>query len=110
MKNEADVFFKASELRPTEKLLDKETTITIVGSRCIYINDHRSWGGKPYVSESLPYTERKVTVRDLTDAFSLDELMSAIKERLEREAFYHGLRSYMNTLEKKISPMSNKVK
>lgn len=34
--------------------MNKKVTITVVGRRCVYINDYRVAGGKPYVSENLP--------------------------------------------------------
>lgn len=34
--------------------MSRKIEITVVGSRCVYVNDHRVAGKKPYVSENLP--------------------------------------------------------
>lgn len=49
---------------------DKEVEITVVGRRCVYINDYRVVGGKPYVSENLPSHSFKCTVKDILDALT----------------------------------------
>ena len=34
--------------------MSENVEIVIVGKRCVYINDYRVAGAKPYVSENLP--------------------------------------------------------
>ena len=34
--------------------MSRKIEITVVGSRCVYVNDTRVAGNKPYVSENLP--------------------------------------------------------
>ena len=38
------------------------------GIRCVYLNDHRIAGAKPYISENLPQTEYYVTLKELKAA------------------------------------------
>lgn len=92
-----NIFQKISdENKPTSEVMDKNITIDIVGNRCLYLNDYRIWGGKPYYSENLPTRSLELTMREAMEAFSIEEMQECIKERLERDAFYHGMRSYMN--------------
>lgn len=86
--------------RPLSETCSREITIDIVGSRCIYINDHRVQGGKPYASENLPTTSKKTTVRDVLEAFSIDEINEFLKEKIAIEAYCAGLRNYRDAEQK----------
>ncbi len=44
---------------------DKTLTVTVVGRRCVYINDYRVAGSKPYVSENLPSWSFEADINDL---------------------------------------------
>ena len=44
---------------------DKTLTVTVVGRRCVYINDYRVAGSKPYVSENLPSWSFEANINDL---------------------------------------------
>lgn len=55
--------------------------IVIVGNRCVYINNYRVVGSKPYVSENLPHQTFRVTLAEILDAFALDDLQKAVDER-----------------------------
>ena len=59
--------------------------ICVVGKRCVYINDYRVAGSKPYVTENLPQHTFNVNVADILDAFSTEQieayLVSKGKER-----------------------------
>lgn len=89
-----NIFDKAYEKRPLQDLLSREIDISIVGKRCIYINDFRVQGGKPYVSENLESDTRKTTIRNVLDAFSIQELEAYIKEKIALDAYCAGLRNY----------------
>lgn len=89
-----DAWNAASKLSPTSPVCDRPIEIMIVGKRCIYINDHRVQGGKPYVSENLPYESRTTTVRDVLEAFSLDEILAYVREKIAVDAYYAGCRNY----------------
>lgn len=54
---------------------DKEIELQIVWEagggqkiRCIYLNDYRVIGSKPYVSENLAHTIHKIKLRELANA------------------------------------------
>jgi hypothetical protein len=64
--------------------MSKPIEIIIVGSRCVYINDYRVAGSKPYVSENLPHQTFHANLADILDAFALDDLQKAVDERLAR--------------------------
>ncbi len=73
-----------------EKLpaIDKPIQITVVGKRCVYINDYRVAGGKPYVSEELPSHDLNTTLGEILSAFDDADISRALKERkARRKAF-----------------------
>jgi hypothetical protein len=47
----------------------KKIELTVVGTRCVYLNDHRIAGSKPYVSENLSQHSFMV---------SIDEILAAL--------------------------------
>lgn len=78
---------------------DKTLTVTVVGRRCVYINDYRVAGSKPYVSENLPSWSFEADINDLRYAIGRrpSSANKALKSRIEaleaalREAYYeHG--------------------
>src|ERR1041384_847960 len=52
---------------PTAK---KPIEVTVVGRRCVYVNNYRIAGGKPYFSENLPSHDLRTTLGEVLDAFS----------------------------------------
>ena len=61
--------------------MDKKIEICVVGERCVYINDFRVAGGKPYVSENLPQHSFHVLAQDIFEAFSTDQIEAELKRR-----------------------------
>lgn len=60
----------------------KLTVVTIKNRlRCVYVNDFRLVGGKPYVSEGGDYKNMEFTLDDLRNAFP--ELEIKEKENVE---------------------------
>lgn len=96
-----DPWNKAYQKRPLNELCSREIDIDIVGNRCIYINDHRVQGGKPYASENLPKTTKKTTVRDVLEAFSVQEIHAYLEERIAVENYCAGVRNYRDAGEVK---------
>ena len=72
------------DARPTEAALDVKTEVQVVGTRCVYVNDYRIAGGKPYYSENLPNHSFEATVRDVLEAFPDRVLQAALRERKAR--------------------------
>ena len=46
--------------------------LVVVGKRCVYLNDFRIAGGKPYVSENLPQHSFSVKISDVLHAIQGD--------------------------------------
>ena len=69
---------------------DKTLTVTVVGRRCVYINDYRVAGSKPYVSENLPSWSFEADINDLRYAIGRrpSSANKALQARIEalREA------------------------
>lgn len=51
--------------------------VTVVGRRCVYLNDFRIAGSKPYVSENLPQHSFTITVGDVLMAMPMLTLKGA---------------------------------
>jgi hypothetical protein len=69
---------------------DKTLTVTVVGRRCVYINDYRVAGSKPYVSENLPSWSFEADINDLRYAIgrrpsSANKALQAENMRLREE-------------------------
>lgn len=78
---------------PTNPLCEKKITVDMVGTRCVYLNDHRIVGGKPYVSEGLTQRSMNLNVREALNAFSVAELEAYIAEKKERDEYYEDHRA-----------------
>lgn len=61
-------------MRPASGELVDDVELTIVAKRCVYLNDYRIAGGKPYVSENLPQHSFTVKVSDLLRALPMLQL------------------------------------
>lgn len=70
---------------------NKPIEVSVVGRRCVYVNDYRVAGGKPYYSENLPHHELKTTLGDVLDAFRPEDIRAALAER---EEYVESLRAY----------------
>ena len=75
---------------------DKTLTVTVVGRRCVYINDYRVAGSKPYVSENLPSWSFEANINDLRYAIGRrpSSANKALQSRIE--ALEAALRDYMS--------------
>lgn len=85
---------EAYDKRPLNPKCSKVIDISIVGDRCIYINDYRVQGGKPYVSEGLPQKTKTTTIREVLNAFSAEEIEAYLREKIAVDAYCAGLRNY----------------
>lgn len=61
--------------------MNEDVEICIVGKRCVYINDHRVAGNKPYVSENLPQHSFNITTEKVFAAFSTAQMEAELKRR-----------------------------
>ena len=43
------VWQETYDARPADDLCARQITVDVVGTRCVYLNNHRIAGGKPYV-------------------------------------------------------------
>ena len=90
----SNVWNIAYNKRPLNEKCSRVIEIDIVGNRCVYINNHRVEGGKPYASENLPSKIKKTTVREVLDAFSRDDILAYLEEKIAIESYCSGLRNY----------------
>ena len=96
--NPNEIWNEAWLQRPINHVLERDIDITIVGSRCVYINDHRVQGGKPYVSENLSHDVRKTKLREVLDAFTVEKIKAYLEHKISHDAFCHGLRSFRDAI------------
>lgn len=85
--------------RPLNEICSQQIEIQIVGERCIYINNRRVQGGKPYVSENLPTKTKHTAMREILDAFSTEEIHAYLEEKIAVNAYCAGLRNYRDAEE-----------
>jgi hypothetical protein len=88
--------------RPPTPTRDKQIEITVVGKRCIYVNDYRVAGGKPYLSENLPTHDLSTTLGEILDAFPDATIQAALREKLARQEYiaaYHSARAAASAIE-----------
>lgn len=88
--------------RPLSEKCSREIAIDIVGDRCIYIDNTRVQGGKPYCSENLPTKSKKTTVREVLSAFSDKEIRAYLKEKRDLKKYfadYHAQQALLGETE-----------
>lgn len=88
----SDDFNEVYNARPNA-ILSQPVEVCVVGKRCVYLNDYRIAGGKPYVSEGLPEFTLTATLSDIVSAFGHDKLLAAVAEsKAQRDYFaaYHA--------------------
>ena len=66
----------------------KSFEMVIVSKRCVYLNDYRIAGWKPYVSENLPQHRFRVSADDLARAVggnyaAHDDLLAALSRAVD---------------------------
>lgn len=52
----------------------KEVILTIVEDTCVYLNDYRIQGRKPYVSEFKPQKHINVKVKNILDSLDIEDI------------------------------------
>ena len=57
-----------------DEICNRVIELVIVGERCVYINNSRIEGSKPYASENLPHQHKETTVAKVLGAFSIREI------------------------------------
>jgi hypothetical protein len=61
----------------------KQFMLSVVGKRCVYLNNHRICGAKPYVSENIPQINYIVEAQQLLNAipeFDNSDLVEALQK------------------------------
>lgn len=77
--------FDAAPATPTA---DKPINVDVVARRCVYVNDFRIAGGKPYVSENLPTNTHKTTLGDVLRAFDAADIRKALDEQEAKAKYF----------------------
>lgn len=67
-------------------MTDEKIEVVVVGRRCVYINDYRVVGGKPYFSENLPEHSFDATPKDIFAAFSDKQIEAELTRRKQTRA------------------------
>ena len=73
---------------PATPTADKPISVHVVARRCVYVNDYRIAGGKPYVSENLPTNTLKTTLGDVLRAFSSADIRKALVEQEAKAKYF----------------------
>lgn len=72
---------------PKTPTADKPVDVDVVARRCVYVNDFRIAGSKPYHSENLPSHTLKTTLGDVLNAFTNEEIRKALDEQEARARY-----------------------
>lgn len=86
------------DARPN-KVLSTPTEVHVVAKRCVYLNDYRIAGGKPYASENLPSHMFNATLGDIVSAFGTEKLEAAIAEFKEQRQYFADYHAWKAGLE-----------
>lgn len=76
---------------PKQTVRERLIEVEVVAKRCVYVNDYRVAGGKPYVSEQLPSHIIKTSVGDVLDAFTDKEIRAALREAKAMRNYYAAI-------------------
>jgi hypothetical protein len=74
-------FNEVYDNRPASPTRDREVVVNVVARRCVYVNNYRIAGGKPYVSENLPSHTLETKLGDVLDAFAEADILAALAEK-----------------------------
>jgi hypothetical protein len=81
-------FNEVYDNQPACPTRDRQIEVCVVGRRCVYVNNFRVAGSKPYVSEGLSSHTLKAKLGDVLDAFDEREIRAALREAKERRAYF----------------------
>jgi len=84
----AEDFNAVWKARPASPVGDQPITVSVVGQRCVYVNDFRIAGGKPYLSEGLPSHQLKTTLADVLNAFPDADILAALEEKRAHKEYF----------------------
>lgn len=84
----AEDFNEVWRKQPAAPARDRAIEVYVVGRRCVYVNDYRIAGSKPYFTENLPSHELKTTLGEVLDAFKPAEIRKALAEKKARQDYF----------------------
>lgn len=73
---------------PTTPTADTLISVDVVARRCVYVNNFRIAGSKPYVSEGLSSHTLETTLGDVLRAFRPDDIRKALDEQETRAKYF----------------------
>lgn len=74
--------------KPASPVADTSIEVSVVGRRCVYLNDYRIAGSKPYYSENIPSYNLTANVRDVITALGKEKILAAMTEMDAERAYY----------------------
>ena len=66
---------------PKTPVSDTPVEVYVVAKRCVYVNDYRIAGSKPYYSENLPSHTLMTKLGDVLAAFTDQQIKDALAEK-----------------------------
>lgn len=85
-------FNEVYDARP-KAFAEKPIEVSVVAKRCVYVNDYRICGGKPYFSENLPQHDFKTTLGNVLSAFREEDVVAYFAERKACNEYLSAWRS-----------------
>ena len=74
--------------QPPAPTCERAIEIEVVGKRCVYVNNYRVAGGKPYYTENLPSHTLRCSLGDVLNAFPSDDIAKALAEQEARRKYF----------------------
>lgn len=85
VKQDVNLLFKC---KPDSPSADTPLEVSVVGRRCVYLNNYRIAGSKPYYSENIPSYNLTANVRDVITALGKEKILAAMTEMDAERAYY----------------------
>ena len=83
-----ETFNAVWDARPAEPARNTPVEVNVVARRCVYVNNYRVAGSKPYVSEGLPSHTLQTTLGNVLDAFTEKQIRAALREKRATQKYF----------------------
>ena len=91
---------EVSKSAPAKPVSSRQISVDVVGHgardgfRCVYVNDRRVVGGKPWAAENLPTSGKPTTIADVLDAFNREDILAYLAEQEAMTAYWAGYHAW----------------
>lgn len=76
------------DAQPPAPNCDMPVEVEVVARRCVYVNNYRVAGSKPYHGEGLSRHTLQTTLGEVLEAFTEKQIRAALREQKARRDYY----------------------